>query len=217
MIPTTNKRPFTILVIDDDDVDRMRVERMLRQTPDWRVEIDTATDKASGLAAIRRKTYDCVLLDFRLPDGEGRELLRELHANEGDGPPIIMQTVLDHEETAMETLALGAQDYLVKGKFDVTTLRRSIRYAVQRDQLIKERNLLLRQLKEARTQVKTLEGLLSVCAWCRRIQNEEGEWQSVELYVQEHSQAQFTHGMCPDCYQKYGREFAEGPRVRPRT
>ncbi len=199
-----------LLVIDDDEVDRLRIVRMLRLAPEWQAEIDVAVDIASGVAALRSRSYDCVLLDFRLPDGEGPDLLRQLRANEGECPPVIMQTVLDHEATAVAALAEGAQDYLVKGRFDAVLLRRAIRYAIQRDQLIKERNRLTRELREMLARVETLEGILPVCAWCHRIKDEQGVWDALEGYIARHSKARFSHGICPDCLKEHSHEFGEG-------
>lgn len=195
--------PLRLLVVDDDEVDRMRIVRMLRLAPEWQAEIDVAVDIASGVAALWGRTYDCVLLDFRLPDGEGPDLLRQLRATEGECPPVILQTVLDHEATAVAALAAGAQDYLVKGRFDSVLLRRAIRYAIERDRLVKERNRLTHELKEMLGRVKTLEGILPVCAWCRRIKDEDGVWDALEGYLDRHSKAKVSHGMCPDCARKY--------------
>lgn len=181
----------------------MRIVRMLRLAPEWQAEIDVAVDIASGVAALRGRTYDCVLLDFRLPDGEGPDLLRQLRATEGECPPVILQTVLDHEATAVAALAAGAQDYLVKGRFDSVLLRRAIRYAIERDRLVKERNRLTHELQEMLGRVKTLEGILPVCAWCRRIKDEDGVWDALEGYLDRHSKAKVSHGMCPDCARKY--------------
>jgi len=192
-----------LLVIDDDEVDRMRVVRMLRGASECPAEIDVAVDKATGLTALRTRQYDCVLLDFRLPDGDGLELLREIQAVTGNCPPVIMETTLDHGATAVETLAQGAQDYLVKGHFDAALLQRTIRYAIQRDRLVKERNRLLHELQEALAKVKTLEGLLPTCAWCKKIRDEHDRWLPFETYIAQRSNAQFTHGICPDCLKKY--------------
>ena len=196
-----------VLVIDDDEVDRLRVLRMLRLVPEWEAKVEVAVDLASGLTAIRAQSFDCVLLDYRLPDGEGPDLLKALRATEGQGPPIIMQTVLDHEATAVAALAQGAQDYLVKGRFDGAALRRAIRYAIQRDQLVKERLRLLRELHEAQAKVKTLEGLLPTCAWCNRIKDEHDRWLPFESYIAAHSEAQFTHGICPECLHKQTQDL----------
>jgi len=53
------------------------------------------------------------------------------------------------------------------------------------------------------SKIKTLSGLIPICAWCKKIRNDQGYWQTVEHYIEEHSQAEFTHGMCPDCQKKF--------------
>jgi DNA-binding NarL/FixJ family response regulator len=207
--PSSLPPRLRLLVIDDDEVDRMRVVRMLRGAPECPADIDIAVDKATGLTALRTHTYDCVLLDFRLPDGDGLDLLREIQAAAGNCPPIIIETTLDHGATAIDTLAEGAQDYLVKGHFDAAQLQRTIRYAIQRDQLVKERNRLVRELQEALAKVKTLEGLLPTCAWCKKIRDEHGRWLPFETYITQRSTAKFTHGICPDCLREFMPDLAK--------
>jgi PAS domain S-box-containing protein len=65
-----------------------------------------------------------------------------------------------------------------------------------------ERERMVQELSEALANVKTLSGLLPVCAWCKNIRNDEGYWQRIETYLAEHSDARFTHGICPDCLAK---------------
>ena len=194
-----------ILIIDDDAVDRMRVERMFHSAMlfGWSIEYDTAENRALGLAALRAKQYDCVLLDFRLPDGDGLEMLADLKAQQGECPPVIMQTTLKDGETALKALAQGAQDYLVKGQFDAPLLMRAIQYAQQRDRLVKERNQLTRELQEALVKVKTLSGLLPICCVCKKIRDDQGYWNKLEAYMTKHSDVSFSHGYCPECMEKF--------------
>lgn len=191
-----------ILVVDDDEVDRLRVQRTLRQVPEWRVKVDVAVDLASGIQAARQIPYNCVLLDFHLPDGDAPQFLAAFPHGGEDAPPIIIQTVLDHETTALNALAGGAQDYLVKGRFDAVTLRRSIHYAMQRHSWLSERNRLVRELQSALAKVRTLEGLLPTCAWCNSIRSSSGAWMSFESYIKEHTDATCSHGICPSCAKK---------------
>ena len=192
-----------LLIIDDDEVDRMRLVRLLGRIPEWTCEIQVAVDRASGLAALRTACYDCVLLDFRLPDGDATDVLKEARAVEGECPPFVIQTVLDHEDTAIKVLGKGAQDYLVKGKFDAALLRRTIRYAIERDRLIKERNRLRRELEEASAHIKTLEGLLPICSYCKNIRDKDGVWHRVEDYIADRNKMALSHGICPDCMRKH--------------
>ncbi len=65
-----------------------------------------------------------------------------------------------------------------------------------------ERERLISELQLALEKIKTLRGLLPMCAWCKKIRNDKGYWQKVETYIQEHSAAAFTHGICPECLNK---------------
>jgi hypothetical protein len=62
-----------------------------------------------------------------------------------------------------------------------------------------EREKLLNELQEALVSVKTLSGFLPICARCKRIRDGQGSWNQMEIYIQEHSQASFSHGLCPEC------------------
>jgi hypothetical protein len=65
-----------------------------------------------------------------------------------------------------------------------------------------ERESLIRELQDALGKIKTLRGLLPTCAWCRKVRDDDGYWKKVETYIEEHSDASFTHGICPDCLKK---------------
>jgi PAS domain S-box-containing protein len=66
-----------------------------------------------------------------------------------------------------------------------------------------ERERLIRELQAALAHVRTLRGLIPICAWCKKIRNDRGYWEQLELYLKNHSEAEFTHGMCPDCARKH--------------
>ncbi|MGC3999468.1 MAG: two-component regulator propeller domain-containing protein [Anaeromyxobacter sp.] len=68
------------------------------------------------------------------------------------------------------------------------------------------------RVEDALAQVRTLRGLLPVCAWCRKVRTDGGYWQKLESYVQAHTHAKFSHAMCPECYQ---REMGEHPDRKP--
>jgi hypothetical protein len=61
----------------------------------------------------------------------------------------------------------------------------------------------VRELEDALARVKLLQGLLPICCYCKKIRNDRNYWQQVENYISEHSEAQFSHGICPDCYEKF--------------
>ena len=70
----------------------------------------------------------------------------------------------------------------------------------------KEKEDVITELKDALSNIKTLKGLLPICAWCKKIRDDQGYWKKVETYIREHSDALFTHGICPDCLKKESPE-----------
>jgi PAS domain S-box-containing protein len=69
----------------------------------------------------------------------------------------------------------------------------------QRKNAEAESERLIRELRAALADVRTLRGLIPICAWCKKIRNDDGYWEQLEAYIRNHSEADFTHGMCPDC------------------
>ena len=77
-------------------------------------------------------------------------------------------------------------------------------FAIIIDNYISSKNKLQKTLSE----VQTLSGLIPICAWCKKIRDDKGYWSEVEQYIGKHSKAEFTHGMCPKCFDKYSKETA---------
>ena len=72
--------------------------------------------------------------------------------------------------------------------------------------LLKNERKLTTQLNKAIAEIKVLEAFLSICCECKKIRNEEGNWQQMESYISQHSNTRFSHGLCPDCFEKKMRE-----------
>jgi len=85
----------------------------------------------------------------------------------------------------------------------VSTIARDIS---ERERVRKEREKLIAELQEALVKVKALKGLLPICAWCKKVRNDQGYWQQIEAYIRDHSEADFSHGICPECAHKVGAE-----------
>jgi DNA repair exonuclease SbcCD ATPase subunit len=79
----------------------------------------------------------------------------------------------------------------------------------EKKMLEKERERLISELQEALRNIKTLEGLIPICANCKKIRNDEGFWTHFETYIKEHSDVQFSHGICPECMKKLYPEHSE--------
>lgn len=120
--------PFCVLLVDDDELDRMAVRRALVATAPL-VTIVEAEDIAGGLRLMALSSVDCVLLDYHLPDGLGLELLLDMRAS-GRSMPVIMLTGVGDAQTAVELMKAGATDYIPKTLLSPERLERSLRYAL---------------------------------------------------------------------------------------
>ncbi len=123
---------LNLLIIDDDEVDRMALRRLLKQV-EADAKVAEADSKASGLAILQSETFDCVFLDYQLPDGDGLTLLRELGVAEIDAP-VVMMTGQGSEELVVEMLHAGALDYLPKAKMTAQALMRIVRNVIRVNQ-----------------------------------------------------------------------------------
>jgi len=85
----------------------------------------------------------------------------------------------------------------------------NIRDITDRKKAEEERERLILKLRDALSKVRTLSGMLPICASCKKIRNDKGYWEQIETYVRDHSEADFTHGICPDCAKKLYPEFHE--------
>ncbi len=139
---------------------------------------------------------DVILTDIQMPDMNGIEAARLIQAQ--CPTPVVILTAFAGPELLEEASAAGAGAYLVKPPDD-DELERAITIAIARHKDLMELRRLNAALQEALQQVHTLSGLLPICASCKRIRNDRGYWQQVEEYIREHSNARFTHGICPEC------------------
>lgn len=128
-----------ILLIDDDNLDRKAVKRALKKS-NLTIELEEATNGKTARKLFESVLFDCVLLDYRLPDIDGITLARELlsSAIEEIAVPIIMLTGEGNEAIAVEAMKSGVQDYLPKSAINVDTLSRAINSAVEKALLLKQ-------------------------------------------------------------------------------
>ena len=77
----------------------------------------------------------------------------------------------------------------------------------ERKKAEEEREKLIKELKDALAKVRQLSGMLPICAGCKKIRDDKGYWNQIEVYIRDHSEAEFTHGLCPDCAKKYYEEL----------
>ncbi len=126
--------PVRILVVDDDDVDREQIRRHLDRCG-LPAQVTEAQDATAALALCRQGAFDCVLLDYRLPDANGLELV---DAFAGEPTAVVMLTGLGNEAIAVEAMKRGVKDYLLKDTLGPNELRRAVVNALQKQQLEQE-------------------------------------------------------------------------------
>ncbi len=191
-----------ILLIEDNPADARLITEMIWDTDAHTFEVKQVDRLSAGLELLSGEEFDVILLDLSLPDSRGMNTFDKIETGFTDIPVVIL-TGLKDEDLAVTAVSKGAQDYLVKGEVNSTLLRRSIHYAIERKKLMVE-------LKKAHEKVKILSGIIPICASCKKIRDDKGYWNQVADYIREHSEAEFTHGFCPECadniYGKYLRK-----------
>jgi DNA-binding NarL/FixJ family response regulator len=136
-----------VVLIEDDPDDVLILEEALADAADPAISLVHESRLDAGIRRLREEDCSLVLLDLSLPDGRGLGTLRRLRDARPDRPVVVL-TGMDDEETALEAVRAGAQDYLVKGRFGDDMLRRAIRYAVERHRL--KRRLDAARMRERR-------------------------------------------------------------------
>ena len=137
-----------VLIIEDNPGDARLIEEMLKGAKRARFHFINHTTLSSGLEELLSNNIDVVLLDLNLPDCTGRDTITIIHEKAKTMPIITLTGIVD-EELAIESLKLGMQDYLVKGKIDSELLERSILYAISRQQAMQELDASKKEIQEA--------------------------------------------------------------------
>ncbi len=191
-------RRIEILLIEDEQIDKMAIRRGLKEGSGSAYEITIADTLSAGLMMLKKKNFDVLITDLGLPDSQGIETFLTLK-KEALKTPIVVLTGLADEETGIRAMHEGAQDYLIKGEMDTRLLSRVIKYAIERKKILEEREGLILELRESLAKIKTLKGLIPICSGCKKVRDDRGFWEQVEAYIRGHSEAEFSHGLCPDC------------------
>ena len=143
------------------------------------------------------------LLDWNMPGMSGVEICREIRKRELDVQPyLILLTSKDTAENIAEGLEAGANDYMVK-PCSGTELRARIQVGERMVELQESLSRRVKELEEALTHIKTLQGLLPICSYCHKIRDDKDTWLRMEQYIEGHSQAEFSHSICDECLEKH--------------
>lgn len=154
---TDTSTDLKILIVDDSPEDRELYRRLIIQAGQCECVIQDAETGEEGLALCRKYSYDCLLLDYNLPDMSGLEILEELANENGElGTPVVMLTGEGTEFVASEAMERGAEDYLVKGDLTADSLTRTIRYAIYRQHIKMHNRTLIANLSSRNEEILQL-------------------------------------------------------------
>jgi sigma-B regulation protein RsbU (phosphoserine phosphatase) len=189
-----------ILIAEDDAVSRTLLEASLKK---WGYEVITVRDGLEAWQALQgQDASELAVLDWMMPGMDGLEVCRKVR----EIPPvrpihIILLTARGGRGDVVKGLEAGADDYITK-PYDLGELRARVQVGVRLVELQHTLANRVRELEEALARVKQLNGLLPICSYCKKIRDDRNYWQQVEGYISKHSEVQFSHGICPDCYEK---------------
>lgn len=215
----------TIMVVDDTLANLELLSQILLAK---KYQVHTTTNGIMALQTAREVLPDLILLDIKMPDMDGYEVCQHLKADEQTNTiPVIFISALDDLTDKVKGFDVGGVDYItkpfqiadvlarVKIHLTLRSLQKQLQTANERlaEQLQKSERLNTElqqrneQLQQSLQTIKRLSGLVPICAWCHQtIRDKDGEWMPLETYIEDHSEAKFTHGMCPECLRKFQNE-----------
>ncbi len=214
-------KSMQIKIIDDDMMSIELMKSLLEEN--GFTNIHTYSSARKGLEAIYRHRPDLVLLDIVMPEMDGFSFCKRLRADDQMRYlPVIMISGagLEADKTIQKTSEVGSTDFITKPIRAVDFLARvrsalTLKHAYdcmeaelkKRREAEKEQQRLIEELREALAKVKTLSGFLPICSACKKIRDDKGYWKQIENYICEHSEAEFSHSICPECARQRYPEF----------
>ncbi len=190
-----------ILVAEDQVVSRHILAANLRN---WGYDVLAVEDGTRAWEVLQTaEAPQLLILDWLMPGMDGIEICRQIRKSPQTRPLyLILLTARRGQEDKIHGLQSGADDYITK-PFNREELRARVQVGIRVLELQGALAQRVRELEEALSRVKTLQGLLPICSYCKKIRNDRNYWQQVEGYISDHSKAQFSHGICPECYAQF--------------
>lgn len=186
-----------ILIAEDDRFSRRLLEAALTR---WGYEVVSTSDGTEAWQELQQDDRpSLVILDLEMPGLDGIEVCRRVReSSDSQLPYIIFLSAWEGKKDISEGLRSGADDYVTK-PFDSDELRARIQVGARVVKLQEALANRIKELEEAMSRIKQLHGLLPICASCKKIKDDKGYWSQIELYIRDHSEAEFSHGICPSC------------------
>jgi len=188
-----------ILVAEDDPASRLLLVATLSKLGH---DITAVSNGREAWAALEAGHFPIMISDWMMPEMDGLTLCRMLRAQRRPKYTyVLLLTALGGKENYLQGMDAGADDYLTK-PFGLDHIRARLRVA--------ERIVSLQE------EVTTLSGLLPICAYCKKIRDDNQQWTTVESYVSKRTEASFSHGVCPECYERTIQPQLDALKLPPR-
>lgn len=195
---------ISILYVEDEPSTREEVLLFLQR----RVrEVFAAVNGREGLELFRQHKPELVITDIRMPVMNGLEMAENIRAIDREAI-IIVTTAHSDASFMMHAINIGVDHYVLKPVATerlysaITKCAEIIELRRAEKKHKREREQLITELQAALAKVKLLSGFLPICASCKKIRDDMGYWQQIETYIRKHSEAEFSHSICPDCAKK---------------
>ncbi len=187
-----------ILIAEDDPVSRLLLQATLTK---WGYDVLVCVD---GLEAWQRlqsaDAPELAIMDWMMPGMDGIEICRRLRMGTLSRPVyVLLLTAKGLRKDIVAGLMAGADDYVTK-PFDHEELRARVQVGVRIIELQRGLADRVQELENALAKVKQLQGLLPICSYCKKIRNDRNYWEQVDNYLSQHSDVQFSHSVCPECF-----------------
>ncbi len=184
-----------IYVVDDDPINLRLIKAILNQNGFYNLTLLNNGNEL--LESMEKNKPDILLLDIMMPELSGYDILEILkQRNVWKHIPVIVITALplaDEMKPLKKSFNLGAMDYISK-PFNHIELMLRVKSALK---LEWQRQ----QLEDSLDRIRNLEKMISICSYCKKVRVENAQWQDLEVYISEHSDTQFSHSICPSCYE----------------
>jgi len=187
-----------VLIADDDRMTATILERTLQRWGHGTIVVGDGTLAFEHLRAATTPTL--AILDWMMPGLDGPEVCRRVRAELPlANMYLLLVTAREGRGDIVAGLDAGADDYVIK-PFDIEELRARVSVGLRVLSLQGKLADRVAELQTALSNVKQLQGLLPICSYCKRIRGDDQYWQQVESYLAARSDVQFSHGICPSCF-----------------
>jgi len=197
-------RSIRVLIVDDDVLMLEMIERILAHL-DYTV-VGRAMNGIQAVEMVQALAPDIVLMDVQMPKLDGVAAARQIQ--ETHPTPVIILTAYNAPGLIERARDAGVMAYLLKPP-NTSSIGPVIPIALARFEDIQTLKRLNVELEHALAQVKQLQGLLPICANCKKIRDDQGNWHPIDLYVDKHSEVEFSHSICPDCLKELYPEYSQ--------